>query len=168
MEYAREAALKKGLCCALLLVGPLPWVAQLTYSNRILSLTAIYSSRIDTEVDYKMPKVYKGRTACKGQASGPVLILGSEIPANKRTIDRIIKGSKSGFILVMDMTTPDIVPILPKVAGIATIRGGMLCHAAIIAREFNIPTVVGCTDMVAEPGVTVTVNADEGTVEVGL
>ena len=69
-------------------------------------------------------------------------------------------------VLVMEMTTPEIMPHIRKLAAIVTQIGGVTCHAAIIAREYNIPTVVACKDAYTIPdGVTVIVNADKGTVE---
>jgi pyruvate,water dikinase len=55
-----------------------------------------------------------------------------------------------GDILVTDITTPDWENIMQKAGGIITNKGGRVCHAAIIAREFGIPTIVGtknCTDI---------------------
>lgn len=51
---------------------------------------------------------------------------------------------RKGDILLSKMTTPDIILVIDKVTGIATEQGGQLCHAAVIAREFNIPCIVGC------------------------
>jgi len=50
---------------------------------------------------------------------------------------------KEGEILISPMTTPDFVPAMLKAAAIVTDEGGILCHAAIVAREFKKPTVVG-------------------------
>lgn len=50
---------------------------------------------------------------------------------------------KSGIILVAPMTDPDMVPEIVKAAGIVTDRGGVISHAAIIARELGIPCTVG-------------------------
>ena len=50
---------------------------------------------------------------------------------------------KNGNILVTSDTTPDFVPIFKKVTGIITDEGGVICHAAIVAREMKIPCVVG-------------------------
>ena len=36
--------------------------------------------------------------------------------------------------------------VLPLLGGIVTDRGGQLCHAAIVAREYGIPGVVGTKD----------------------
>ena len=57
---------------------------------------------------------------------------------------------QEGDILVTDITTPDWEGIMEKAGGIITNKGGRVCHAAIIAREFGIPTIVGtknCTDV---------------------
>lgn len=48
------------------------------------------------------------------------------------------------YILVAQHTATNIV--LSKFAGIITDHGGMNCHAAIIAREFGIPCLVGTGD----------------------
>ena len=57
---------------------------------------------------------------------------------------------EEGDILVTDITTPDWENIMQKAGGIITNKGGRVCHAAIIAREFGIPTIVGtknCTEI---------------------
>jgi pyruvate,water dikinase len=51
---------------------------------------------------------------------------------------------QEGEILVTHRTDPDWEPIMKKAAGIVTSVGGRTCHAAIIARELQIPAVVGC------------------------
>jgi len=55
-----------------------------------------------------------------------------------------LQSIKQGDIVISRMTTPDIIVVFDKIAGIATEQGGQLCHAAVIAREFNIPCIVGC------------------------
>lgn len=49
-----------------------------------------------------------------------------------------------GEILVTPMTTPDFVLVAKRIAGLVTDQGGALCHAAILAREYRIPCIVGC------------------------
>ncbi|MEO8950154.1 MAG: phosphoenolpyruvate synthase [Mucilaginibacter sp.] len=49
----------------------------------------------------------------------------------------------AGDILVTDATSPDWDPILKKVAGIVTNKGGRTSHAAIIARELGVVAIVG-------------------------
>lgn len=50
---------------------------------------------------------------------------------------------EEGDILVAPTTTPAINVVLPMLGAIVTDRGGALCHAAIVTREFGIPGVVG-------------------------
>lgn len=50
---------------------------------------------------------------------------------------------QEGDILVTDITTPDWENLMQKAGGIITNKGGRVCHASIIAREFGIPTIVG-------------------------
>ena len=50
---------------------------------------------------------------------------------------------ENGRILVAPMTDPDMVPEIAKSLGIITDRGGVISHAAIIAREIGIPCIVG-------------------------
>ncbi|MEI6222826.1 MAG: PEP-utilizing enzyme, partial [bacterium] len=48
-----------------------------------------------------------------------------------------------GKILVTPQTDPGWTVIFPLLKGVVVERGGMLSHAAIIARELNIPCIVG-------------------------
>lgn len=53
-------------------------------------------------------------------------------------------GDEDNLIVITGMTTPDFVPALTKkAAALVTDEGGILCHAAIIAREIRLPCIVG-------------------------
>ncbi|MEN8711372.1 MAG: phosphoenolpyruvate synthase [Arenicellales bacterium] len=69
-----------------------------------------------------------------------------------------------GDVLVTDMTDPDWEPIMKRASAIVTNRGGRTCHAAIIARELDIPAIVGCGDATdkIETGQGTTVSCAEG------
>lgn len=71
-----------------------------------------------------------------------------------------------GEVLLAKMTSPDWGEVFQKAAAVATEQGGMLCHAAIVAREEGIPAVVGLGEDLAtvKNGTIVLVNGDEGTV----
>ena len=71
---------------------------------------------------------------------------------------------RAGDVLVTDMTDPDWEPVMKRAAAIVTNRGGRTCHAAIIARELNIPAVVGTGDATQRltDGLEVTVSCAEG------
>ena len=57
---------------------------------------------------------------------------------------------QTGEILFAKMTSPDWGEIFQKAAAVATEQGGMLCHAAIVAREDGIPAVVGLGSALSE------------------
>jgi len=73
---------------------------------------------------------------------------------------------KVGEVLVTPMTSPDYMPLIKKASAIITDHGGVLCHAAISAREFNVPCIVGTkiATRVFKDGDMVEVDADKGTI----
>ncbi|MCG6956095.1 MAG: phosphoenolpyruvate synthase, partial [Gemmatimonadetes bacterium] len=80
-----------------------------------------------------------------------------EIPSEERVFD-------PGDVLVTEHTTPDWEPLMKEASLIITEKGGRTSHAAIVAREFGIPAIVGCADAakVLEPLMEVTGTCAEG------
>jgi len=73
-----------------------------------------------------------------------------------------------GDVLVTESTTEAFNILLPLLGGIVTDSGGLLSHAAIVAREYGIPGVVGtreATERIAD-GARVRVDGDAGEVTV--
>jgi phosphoenolpyruvate synthase/pyruvate phosphate dikinase len=50
---------------------------------------------------------------------------------------------RHGDVLVTTTTTPAWTPLFRSLAALVTETGGVLSHAAIVAREYGLPTVVG-------------------------
>jgi pyruvate,water dikinase len=75
---------------------------------------------------------------------------------------------QEGDVLVTNSTTTAFNIVLPLLGAIVTDRGGLLSHAAIVAREYGLPAVVGSTDATAviPDGARVRVHGSEGEVEV--
>lgn len=82
----------------------------------------------------RLASAYYGEIACPGEATGIVKVVRSF--ADAESMDK-------GSILVASMTTPDITLAMEKAIGIITDEGGITCHAAIIAREYAMPCLVG-------------------------
>lgn len=70
-----------------------------------------------------------------------------------------LKEFKAGEVLVADTTAPDWEPIMKMASAIVTNKGGRTCHAAIVARELGIASIVG-----AENATELLSSADEITV----
>lgn len=73
---------------------------------------------------------------------------------------------RAGDILVTANTTPAWTAIFANIAGLVTDSGGILSHAAVVAREFGIPAVVGTRSATAliKEGQLIEVNGSEGVV----
>jgi phosphohistidine swiveling domain-containing protein len=101
----------------------------------------------------------KGTIAYKGSAKGVVKIINKPSEMEKMN---------TGDILVSLATTPDIVPAMKKAAAIVTDKGGLTCHAAIVARELKVPCIVGTeyATQVLKDGDTVEVDANNGIVKI--
>jgi pyruvate,water dikinase len=59
-----------------------------------------------------------------------------------KTVDELAD-LKQGEILVATTTSPSWAPAFVKIVGAVTDVGGPMCHAAIVCREYGLPTVVG-------------------------
>ncbi|MCA9351837.1 hypothetical protein KC866_00390 [Patescibacteria group bacterium] len=84
------------------------------------------------------------------------------------TMKAVMSEMKQGEILVAQSTAPELLPACKKAAAIITNVGGLLSHAAIVSREFNIPCIVGTVHAteVLKDGDLVEVDADNGTVKI--
>ena len=73
-----------------------------------------------------------------------------------------------GSVLVVRTLDTGIAPHLPRLAGLVAETGSVLAHLAILARELEVPTVVGVLDAVERfpPGTVVTVDGTTGEVVV--
>lgn len=85
-----------------------------------------------------------------GQADADAALSG--VPASKGTVEglvRVLRSEKDlpqlkyGEIAVAAITAPSWAPAFSVAKGVITDTGGMMCHAAIVCREYGIPAVVG-------------------------
>ncbi len=101
--------------------------------------------------------IVRGLGVYPGTYEGPVRILN-----DIEDIEKI----EEGDIIVARTTSPSINVILPLIGALVTDRGGLLSHAAIVAREFGLPSVVGCDDAIERlsDGMRVRVDGEKGEV----
>ncbi len=75
-----------------------------------------------------------GTAASRGQATGPVRVIRG--PAEFGRL-------RSGEVLVCPYTNPAWTPLFQRAAAVVVDAGGLGSHAAIVAREYGIPAVMG-------------------------
>jgi pyruvate,water dikinase len=75
---------------------------------------------------------------------------------------------RDGEILVCPVTAPSWAPVFGKIKAAVSDIGGAMSHAAIVAREYGMPAVVGTGDATKriKTGQLVRVDGDRGTVRV--
>ena len=101
----------------------------------------------------------RGLAASRGVYEGPARRV-----SDPSEFARIVQGD----VLVTESTTEAFNILLPLLGGIVTDSGGLLSHAAIVAREYGIPGVVGtreATERIAD-GMRVRVDGEAGEVTV--
>jgi len=100
------------------------------------------------------------------------VLLGESLSFGKiKARTRIIKNFdesyklRAGEILVTHHTDPGWTPLFTTCSGVIIEVGGLICHAAMVARELGIPAVVikGATSLIPD-GTMVELDADEGRV----
>ena len=125
---------------------------ELVGGDEVGAIEAIVHPRLDTSE-------IKGQIAYKGKAKGKVRIV-----VNPREVSVFDKGD----ILVTGMTRPEFLPLMEKAAAFVTDAGGILSHAAIVARDMRKPCVIGThvATKVLKDGDVVEVDADKGIVKI--
>ena len=100
-----------------------------------------------------------GIAASRGVYRGPARVV-----STSEDFGRLVQGD----VLVAIMTTPAYNVLLPLLGAVVTDTGGVLSHAAIVAREYHIPAVVatGTATTTIADGSVVTVDGDRGLVTI--
>lgn len=123
--------------------------------NRILG--RLYQTATAAQAASTDKPLVSGQIGSPGQATGRVHVVNDPADAT----------FQPGEILVCRMTTPDYLPLMQRSAAIVTDLGGILSHAAIVARELGKPclTATRTATTTLKTGQTVTVDADAGVVQ---
>ncbi len=120
------------------------------------TIAALYSDF--KPIIHSSPSELSGQIASSGIVKGKVRILSQE------NIGTTILTEND--ILVCSMTTPDYFIHMQRASGVITEGGGMLSHAAIVARELAKPCIVGVGNatQLLKDGDLIELNATEGVI----
>jgi len=101
----------------------------------------------------------KGFASSAGSVEGPARVL-------KNLAE--IMDLQPGEILVCSCTNPSWAPVFGKIKAAVTDIGGLTCHAAIVSREYGLPSVTGTgiATSVIKTGDTIRVEGDTGVVTI--
>jgi len=140
-------------------------VCIITYSKKSSNIKIIdqkvpdfYKQRMkQAEQGHRLTKL-KGLVAFRGRTVGRVIIIHSY---------HDLKRVKKGDVLVANTTHPNYLPGMRKASAFITNEGGIISHAAIVAREMKKPCIVGTktATRVLKDGDKVEVNANSGIVK---
>jgi len=133
-----------------------------TASDRAARRAELAGSPMIAAADLRDPAtdqqaLVSGVAASGGQATGPVRVIRE--PAQFGEM-------RSGDVLVCPYTNPAWTPLFSRAAAVVVDSGGVGSHAAIVAREYGIPAVMGTGTgtTVLTDGQRVTVDGDTGLV----
>ena len=137
---------------------PLEWFPE--KSRRTVRAMGTLMGNLFGSTDKKSEgKTVRGISVSAGQYEG-----------RARVIDNIdnLSEIQKGEVLVARSTSTAFNYVLPLVGAIVTDRGGLMSHAAIVAREYGLPGVVGChvATKTIPNGAWVRVDADKGEVTI--
>ncbi len=96
--------------------------------------------QFDPKAKAKAKVIAKGVNASPGAAVG-------QLAFDADTAEKWAKEEHRDVIMIRPETKPDDVHGMLAAKGILTSRGGATSHAAVVARQFGIPAVVGCEEI---------------------
>jgi pyruvate,orthophosphate dikinase len=95
-----------------------------------------------------------GAALTRGLPASPGVGCGEIVTSPDAAVEAVEAGRP--VILVRSLTSPDDIHGMARAAGILTATGGLASHAAVVARGWGIPAVVGAVDVeVTESGVVI-------------
>lgn len=149
------------------------YVFYKTDASEVLCISGEEARRFVSGFDH-LPR--KGKeTSLKGKVAhgkgvvvrGTVKVISREY-GDESIMYRRMDEMKKGDILVSETTEPIMMPAFYKAVAVVTDTGGMLSHAAITARELDLPCIVGTghASKVLKDGDMIEVDAEKGTVKI--
>lgn len=141
-------------------------LARIIEKNRIYyAAYRNYMSENEIGSDFSVADEPLSGNVIKGLGANTGTITGvARVVRDFSEIDRL----QQGDILVTRFTDTGWTPKFAILSGIVTEYGGILCHAAIVSREYGIPAIVCCKDAMSRitDGQTITIDGSAGTVKI--
>lgn len=117
-------------------IQPKDWIGTATESQLQFPYLSLWGFPDRLDIEQTDGDVIAGIAASPGVVEGTAKVVNS--------IDEFDE-VKKGDILVCQMTNPAWTPLFAMISAIVTDAGGTVSHPAVMAREFGIPAVIGCS-----------------------
>ncbi len=152
-------------------------IKQVARERRTLSVFILEDGEMSVQTGLEARTTKSAFDACRDKSASEDKEMKGEVAFSAgvvRGVARLIANVQDipklheGEILISSRTYPDLLPAMKKSAAIISELGSLLSHAAIVAREFKIPGVVGvknATRLIAD-GDLVEVNTETGIVKI--
>ncbi len=136
---------------------PPPDLSKVPRDTRRLMLALLWY--LERDIAAPVGDGLTGTPASPGSYTGPVRIVRSEADFAKL---------QAGDVLVAPITTPAWTVLFAAAGALVTDTGGLLSHAAVVAREHGLPAVVatGSATALLEDGQLITVDGTSGQIEI--
>lgn len=140
-------------------IKPRDWIGTATESQLQFPYLKLWGFPDRLYIEHEEVKIISGIAASPGVVEGS-----AKVVLSVDQFDQV----RPGDILVCQMTNPAWTPLFSVISGIVTDAGGTVAHPAVMAREFGIPAVVGCSVGTAQikTGDRIRVNGSTGIVEI--
>ncbi len=140
-------------------IKPRDWIGTATESQLQFPYLSLWGFPDRLYMEHEEVKTISGIAASPGVVEGTARVV-----LSVDQFDQV----RPGDILVCQMTNPAWTPLFSVIGAIVTDAGGTVAHPAVMAREFGIPAVVGCSVGTGqiETGDRVRVNGSTGVVEI--
>jgi len=124
----------------------------------------VYSEKYEDYSEVTSITSIKGIVGNPGKITGVAFVLKNE----NLNLKNLPKGMEKGMILIVQNAWPEISAYFPLASAIVTNEGGITSHGVVVAREFEIPCIVGTriATKIFKTGDLVEVDADKGIVKI--
>lgn len=140
-------------------VKPKDWIGTATQSQLEFPYLSLWGFPDRLYIEQAETATVTGIAASPGVVEGT-----AKVVLSVSEFDQV----RPGDIMVCQMTNPAWTPLFSVISGIVTDAGGTVAHPAVMAREFGIPAVVGCSVGTSQikTGDRIRVNGSTGVVEI--
>lgn len=110
-------------------------------------LERVTPAQLEQTMHPRFTETPEDRLFAQGMNAGPGAAAGRIVFDSEKAVEIHAGDPGAAIILVRDETNPDDLAGMLASKGVLTSRGGRTSHAALVARQFGIPTVCGCSEI---------------------